>query len=396
MAHRLRRVVAATVLSVPLLSLPLVAAPAIAADDGYGGYGSYSGGYSSGSESYGYPSAGGFGGGYGGGFTGGFGGEYGGGDSSPGDYPSYGQSASTIDADPATAQESTGVVLVDTVLDYGAGEAAGTGLVLTDDGIVVTNHHVIADSTSITVTVPSTGESYDAEVVGYDATADVAVLQLEDASGLATVTPDTDGASLGEAVTAVGNAEGEGRLLAAEGTVTATDSDITVSDEEGGSESLSDLIEVDADVVSGDSGGALLDADGQVVGMSVAASSGTADITGYAIPVDTVLDIASSIIAGKATGDIELGYDGALGVQLYGDGGAPVVAGLVDGGAAEQAGITVGSTITSFDGREVGSAEALSAAVAGHDAGDKVRVTWTDASGGSHAATVTLGRAPVG
>src|SRR6478609_9144342 len=148
MAHRLRSIVAATVLAAPLIALPVAAAPAIAAVDygyrpGFGG-GAWPGGYG--------------GSGYGSGYGG---------------YSSY-ATTSTIDAQPATTKESTGVVLVDTVLDYGTGEAAGTGLVLTADGIVLTNHHVIGDSTSITVTVPSTGREYVADVVGYDAKDDVA------------------------------------------------------------------------------------------------------------------------------------------------------------------------------------------------------------------------------
>jgi S1-C subfamily serine protease len=300
-----------------------------------------------------------------------------------------------VDADPATAAESAGVVLIDTVVDYGEGEAAGTGLVLTSNGYVLTNHHVVADSTSITVTVPSTGTDYVADVVGYDATDDVAVLHLEGASGLTTVRTDTAGVAAGTAVTAVGNAEGGGTLLAADGTVTAASADITVSDDQGGTESLSDLIQVDADVVSGDSGGALLDADDEVVGMNVAASSGSADVVGYAIPISTVLHVAAEIRAGDSGGDIELGYGAALGVELPTGSTSPVVAGVIQGGAANKAGITAGSTITSFDGTDITSADTLTTAISKHDAGDRVRVTWTDSAGQEHTATVTLGRAPV-
>lgn len=378
MAHRLRRAAAATVLAVPLVALPVAAPAAVAAAD-----------YHPGSviDPFGR-SAHGYGGLGGGGY-----GDYGS-DGAYSGYPSYATEAATLNVGAATAQESKGVVLVDTVLDYGTGEAAGTGLVLTSDGTVVTNHHVIANSTSITVTIPSTGRSYVGDVVGYDATDDVAVLHLEGASGLATVTPDTGSVAAGTAVTAVGNAEGGGALLAAAGTVTATGSHITVSDDRGGTESLSDLIQVDADVVSGDSGGALLDVDGAVVGMNVAASNGSPTITGYAIPISGVLDIASSIMAGDTTGDIQLGYDGALGVQLYLSSGAPEVVGVLEGGAAAAAGVTPGSTITSFGGSRV-TARSLTTAIAGHAAGDSVRVGWTDAAGTAHTATVTLGRAPV-
>jgi S1-C subfamily serine protease len=392
MSLRLRRLTAAAVLAIPVVAIPVAATAAVTTTADYGstyGYGGYG-------SSYGYGGSS----GYGSTDPGSYGsyGSYGLGGGTYGGYGTYGGSStstSTLDAEQASDTESTGVVLINTEVDYGAGEAAGTGLVLSDDGIVVTNHHVIADSTSITVTVPSTGKTYTADVVGYDAADDVAVLQLEDASGLTTVSTDTDGVSSGDAVTAVGNAEGGGTLLAADGTVTATGSDIQVSDDQGGTESLEDLIQVDADIVSGDSGGALLDSDGDVVGMNVAASSGSANVTGYAIPIDTVLDIATSIMSGETTGDIALGYDAALGVQLYSTSDALTVAGVVDGGAAADAGITAGSTITSFDGSSVTTADDLTGAIAKLDAGDEVKVGWTDSSGASHTATVTLGRAPV-
>jgi S1-C subfamily serine protease len=377
MAHRLRRIVAATVLAAPLATLPVTAPAAVAAAD----YGFDPG------RSYGY------GYGYGYGYTPGAGSGWPTGPGAGG-YSSY-AATSTVDADPATAEESTGVVLVDTVVDYGQGEAAGTGLVLTAGGYVLTNHHVIADSTSITVTVPSTGRAYVADVVGYDTTDDVAVLHLEGASGLATVTTDTSSVTSGEAVTAVGNAEGGGTLLAADGTVVAASADISVSGDDGGTESLSHLIEVNADIVSGDSGGALLDADHEVIGMNVAASSGSADIVGYAIPIHTVLDIASQIRSGESGGDVELGYAAALGVQVSTSSGTPAVAGVVEGGAAADASITAGSTITSFAGSDITSADALTAAIAKHRAGDRVRVGWTDSEGHAHTATVVLGRAPV-
>ncbi len=165
---------------------------------------------------------------------------------------SSGSDASGLQA--ATSSESTGVVLINTELGYGTGEAAGTGLVLNSNGTIITNHHVIADSTSITVTDPSTSKTYTADVVGYDATDDVAVLKLEGASGLQPVTTDKAGVSIGEAVTAVGNADGAGSLSAADGSITATNQDITVSDDNGGTESLQNLIQVNADIIPGDSG----------------------------------------------------------------------------------------------------------------------------------------------
>lgn len=356
-SRRLRRAIGAAVLAAPLIVVPVLApATAVAADYGYG--------HSSG----------------------------------PWDVPPWSwagdpaSSATATATQAATAAESTGVVLIDTVIDYGEGAAAGTGLVLTSNGIVVTNHHVVQGSTSIKVTVPG-GHTYRARVIGYDATHDVAVLQLHGASGLKTVTTDRAAATTGEDVTAVGNAEGGGTLVAADGQVVKPSTAITVSGDDGSSRRLRQLIQVSADIVSGDSGGALLDDAGDVIGMNVAASSGTAQVEGYDIPIDTVLDIAGEILAGDTSSRLTLGYAGALGVQLYGN--QPLVAGVVSGGAAERAGLGPGSTITALDGTPVSTASQLIRAMAGRHAGERVTVSWTDQAGGHHTATVRLGRAPV-
>ena len=108
----------------------------------------------------------------------------------------------------ASGSQLTGLVRIATTMKYDGGKAAGTGMVLTSDGEVVTNHHVVAGATSIKVKVMSTGKTYTAKVVGTDAKDDVAVLQLVGASGLSTVTPDTDGIAVGDEVTAVGDANG--------------------------------------------------------------------------------------------------------------------------------------------------------------------------------------------
>ena len=323
-----------------------------------------------------------------------------GGSSGPG---SSSTGTATLDASTATEAQQQGVVLIDTVLGYQSAEAAGSGVVLTSDGLVLTNNHVVEGATGITVTIGTTGESYTAQVVGTDATADVAVLQLEGASGLTTATLDADGdLAVGDAVTAVGNAQGGGVLLAADGTVTALDQSITTR-AEGVSpgESLTGLIQVDADVVSGDSGGALLDDQGEVVGITTAASSGSADITGFAIPIDDALDVATQIVAGRDSGTITLGYPAFLGVQLATGsttlpgagattGAGATVAGVVDGTPAAGAGLAAGDTVTAVDGAAVADADALSAALAAHAPGDQVTLTWTAADGTAQTATVTL------
>ncbi|MEA4943338.1 MAG: trypsin-like peptidase domain-containing protein [Propionicimonas sp.] len=306
--------------------------------------------------------------------------------------PSTGQTTDQAATLASTAQ-STGVVLIDTTIDYGIGAAAGTGLVLSSDGIVVTNHHVVEGSTQVEVTDPATDTNYTADVVGYDPLTDVAVLKLEDASNLATVTTDTSAIAEGDDVTAVGNSNGGGVLTASAGEVTDTSSDITVSADDGSTEHLTDLIEVDATVVPGDSGGALLDSDGEVVGMNVAAdSSGT---TGYAIGIQTVLTLADQILDGDASGTVTLGYGPALGLQLSAHGSELLVVGVVDGSAADQAGVTPGSVLTQFNGKQLSSYSALTTAMSKLSPGDTATIGWTDQTGATQTATVTLGRAPL-
>jgi S1-C subfamily serine protease len=307
----------------------------------------------------------------------------------------------TLDTTTASAAQQTGVVLISTVLGYQSAEAAGTGVVLTSDGLVVTNNHVVEGATEITVTIGATGESYTATVVGTDATADVAVLQLQDAAGLTTVAlDDDDTVAVGDAVTAVGNAEGGGVLIAADGTVTGLEESITTQSEGvSAGESLTGLIEVDADVVSGDSGGPLLDDEGEVIGITTAASSGSTDITGYAIPIGDVLDVVTQIVAGQDTDAITLGYPAFLGVQIATTpGGAAAsgatIAGVVEGTPAAQAGLAAGDTVTAVDGSAVADGDALSAALAGHVPGDQVTLTWTTAGGTTQTATVTLVAGP--
>ncbi|QVG67890.1 trypsin-like peptidase domain-containing protein [Curtobacterium flaccumfaciens pv. flaccumfaciens] len=301
----------------------------------------------------------------------------------------------------ATAADKKGVVTINTVLNYDeSSQAAGTGMVLTSDGTILTNNHVIQGATSITVTDETTGKEYKADVVGADATNDVAVLKLQNASGLSTVTLDDDDGepSTGDTVKDVGNAEGTGNLVAAEGTVTATDQDIQVQSESGtGTESLTGLIEISADIVSGDSGGPVLDSEGEVVGMATAASSGTADVTGYAIPITTAKTIAEKILAGESSSTITIGLPAFLGVEVSnttGTTGGVAVAGTVEGSGAATAGLTAGDTITSIDGTAVTSSDQLTKVVQSHSVGDKVSVRYTDSTGAAKTVTITLTAGP--
>ncbi len=310
---------------------------------------------------------------------------------------------------PATSAEQVGVVDITTVLDYGAAEAAGTGVVLTSDGEILTNNHVIDGATKIKVTVVGTGASYAASVVGTDPTDDVAVLRLSAASGLATVrlaTPaQAAGVAVGDAVTAVGNAGGTGGTpTAAAGNVVALGRDITASDENGtDAEQLTGLIEVNAAVQAGDSGGPLY-ANGSVIGIDTAASTSgrgrvatTAARTGsagFAIPITTATAVADRIVAGEQSDTIHQGAPAFLGVQIPGGTDDATISGVVPGSPAAATGLRAGDTITAVDGTAVDRADALSGALARHRPHDRVSVTWTDTAGASHTATVTLTTGP--
>jgi S1-C subfamily serine protease len=310
-----------------------------------------------------------------------------------------GSSSTVSDATASTASQKVGVVTINTVLNYTTDEqAAGTGMILSSDGLILTNNHVVEGSTSITVTVESTNKTYKAVVVGTDKKSDVAVLKLVDASGLSTVNFDSSSTvKVGDTIYSVGNAEGTGDLVTAKGSVGAINQSLTISgDSATESESLSGLIEVNSDVVSGDSGGPLFDKSGDVIGIITAASSGSATVTGYAINIASVLKIADKIEAGEASSTIVLGTPAFLGIELSSTTattGVPV-AGVFAGKPAANAGITTGSVITSVNGTKVTTATSLSAIIAAHKVGDRITVHWTDAKGASHSAVVTLAAGP--
>ncbi|OLB77873.1 MAG: hypothetical protein AUI14_14845 [Actinobacteria bacterium 13_2_20CM_2_71_6] len=200
------------------------------------------------------------------------------------------------------AKVDPGIVDINTILGYEHGSAAGTGIVLGADGLVLTNNHVVAGATGISVTDIGNGQTYQASVVGYDRTQDIAVLQLSGASGL-TVAPlgDSSTVGTGDSVVAIGNAGGNGGTPSAVGgTVTALDQSITAQDQStGASEQLTGLIGVAAAIQPGDSGGPLATTSGQIVGMDTAASAGFryqgAGGDGYAIPINQAITIAKRL-----------------------------------------------------------------------------------------------------
>jgi S1-C subfamily serine protease len=293
------------------------------------------------------------------------------------------------------------IVDINTTLD--GGEAAGTGMVLTASGLVLTNNHVIAGATSIEVQIAGTGPTYTAHVVGYDVSDDVAVLQLDDASNLTTISVgNSDAVQVGDNVVAIGNALGApGPHAVTTGTVSALDQTVTASDEGvSTSETLQGLIATSASLEPGDSGGALVDASGDVIGMnSIGTVSdsrfGMSSSGGYAIPIDEAMTIAKQIVDGDASATVHIGDRGILGIEASETlGGGVTVAAVEDGGPAATVGLQGGDTITAVDGTSVASLADLQNALADHSPGDHVTVTWTTTDGVSHTATVTLEAGP--
>lgn len=297
----------------------------------------------------------------------------------------------------------TGVVVVDTNLAYEGGQAAGTGMVLTSSGEILTNNHVIAGATTITVVVPGTAHHYAATVVGYSVTSDVAVLKLRGASNLKTVSTSAAKVPLGTRVRAVGNAGGTGSLTSVAGRITGVGKTITASDENGSSEVLHGLLETNADVQAGDSGGPLLDPSGRVVGMDTAASRGqfgfgfasSSTPDAYAIPIARALSLAKQIAVGHGSTTVHVGGTALLGVQVEGtpEGGA-LIAAVVPSGPADNAGLGAGVLITQVDGHTITDPRQLTSYLLTKKPGQQVAVGYSDQFGSGGTVTVTLASGP--
>jgi len=447
--------------------------------------------------------------------------------SSSGLLAALGGGTNGLDVSSIAAKVDPGIVDINTTLDGGA--AAGTGMVLTSSGIVLTNNHVINGETSVNVQVAGTGPTLQADVLGYDAADDVAVLKIEHASNLATVsTGDSSQVQVNDPVVALGNALGRGGTPAtAQGSVTGVNQTITAADDNGANpETLTGMIEMNAPIQPGDSGGPLVGADGNVIGMTSAGSSGSGGLggssstDGYAIPINHALDIANQIEAGRSSANVHIGARAILGVEIQagaattpgnGSGGFPggnnsnggsaggngsngsndpfggsgssggsgsfggngssgsndpfggsfspggfdpfggsvssgingafdpfgggsssggfdpfggsgssgsndpfggsgsfggsnggavsnsdgvQISGVESGGPAESAGLAAGDVITALDGHTVRTPDDIDTALNSHRPGDHVTVEWTDSSGQTHSATVTLVAGP--
>jgi S1-C subfamily serine protease len=296
---------------------------------------------------------------------------------------------------------------IDSTLSYEGDEAEGTGMVLTSKGEILTNNHVIEGGSSIRVVDVGNGKTYGANVVGYDRTADIAVLQLGHASGLQTVRlGNSSSVRKGQGVVGIGNAGGAGGTPSfAGGSVTALDRSITASDEaDGTSEQLTGLIETNADIQPGDSGGPLVNSSGKVVGMDTAASAGfsfelgSASTQGFSIPINTALKIAAAINQGHSSSTVHIGPTAFLGVGVAssvprGPTGA-VIESVASGSPAAKAGLTEGDTITSCAGHPVSSPNDLVTIIQNEKPGASVSLVYFSTSGARRTVTLRLTSGP--
>jgi len=275
------------------------------------------------------------------------------------------------------------------------GAAAGSGFIFSDDGYILTNYHVVEGATSITVSTYD-GTSYDAKLIGYDESNDVAVLKI-DATGLTPVViGDSDKLNVGDNVVAIGNPLGELTFSETSGIVSALNREVTMSNN-----TTMDLIQTDCAINSGNSGGALFNMYGEVVGItnakysSSSSSSGASiDNIGFAIPINQVYGIVKSIIE---NGYIEKPYIGVSVLtvsdetQKYGLPGGASVQSITKDSPAEEAGLQVNDIITKVNDTEVASSTELVKIVRAANPGDELKLT-VYRQGETLELTITVGR----
>jgi S1-C subfamily serine protease len=304
-----------------------------------------------------------------------------------------------LDPSAMVAQVGPSIVNVNTKFGYNSAVGAGTGIVIDPNGVVLTNNHVISGATDISAFSVGDGRTYGVDVVGYDRTNDVAVLQLRGAGGLPTAA--IGGAvAPGDAITALGNTGGQGGTpRAVPGTVVAVGQTVQASDSlTGAEETLNGLIQVSAAIQPGDSGGPVVNSSGQVVGMNTAASENyklSQGNQGFAIPIGHAMAIAGQIQGGGGGPSVHIGPTAFLGLGVVDNGGnGAKVARVVGNAPAAAAGISNGDVITSMDGVNINSATAMADVLTAHHPGDTIAVSWRSKSGVNRTENVTLADGP--
>jgi S1-C subfamily serine protease len=296
----------------------------------------------------------------------------------------------------ATTSPNAGIVDIYTTLGYEDGAAAaGTGMLISRTGEVLTNNHVIRGATKFKVVDVTTHRSYNATVVGYSVSHDIAVLQLANASQLQTI--KLGGylrLHVGQQVIARGNAQGRGGTpKAARGKVIALHRKIVARDITGESETLRNVIATNTPVEPGDSGGPLENAYSRVIGMVTAGSTVGAP-RGFAIPIRQALLYARAIKNGNSSAAIHVGPTAFLGVVLKDVSGGTRIQQILPNLPADVAGLVTGDVITSLNGETISSMSDMRDALLSLVVGTAVSIGWTDANGVAQTGTITPASGP--
>jgi S1-C subfamily serine protease len=294
------------------------------------------------------------------------------------------------------ASPNIGIVDIYTTLGYENGAAAaGTGMLISRTGEVLTNNHVIRGATKFKVVDVTSHRPYNATVVGYSVSHDIAVLQLANASHLQTI--KLGGylrLHVGQQVVARGNAQGRGGTpKAAFGRVIALHRKIVARDLAGESETLRNVIATNTAVEPGDSGGPLEDANNRAIGM-VTAGTTVGAARGFAIPIKQALLYARTIMKGKSSAAIHVGPTAFLGVVLKDVSGGTEIQQILPNLPADAAGLAVGDVITSVDGTTISSMADMRKTLLSLAVGTAVSIGWTDANGVAQTGSITPASGP--
>jgi len=311
---------------------------------------------------------------------------------------------------PLTAEELAAHTLpVVVTIDASSGwtGVTGTGIVLTSDGTVLTNHHVVSGATEITAVSVATGLIHDVEVLGYDSTRDLAVLHLGAANDLPVAPIADELPPVGTRVTAFGNSQGGGVVVATPGSIVAFDRNVVVRDATDGSRHrLTGMVQTDAPIRPGDSGGPLVDEYGVVVGINTAGAVHREDATpvdstpeSYAVPITEAMAVVEQVRSGVSGGSVHVGPTPRLGASVVtsrGNGRDPgaEILWVSYGSPAYRAGLDIGDVVVTFDGQPVTSIADLEELLMRHRPGDAVAIEWVTEAGEKHSTSVVLDDGP--
>jgi S1-C subfamily serine protease len=300
------------------------------------------------------------------------------------------------DAMAAIGQVGPAIVDIDAKLGYQSAVGAGTGIVISPS-VVLTNNHVVAGATDLTARSIGNGQTFPATVIGFDRNHDIAVLQLAGGGLQPANIGNSDTVTVGEPIVSLGNAGGVGGTPSAvDGRIAALNQTVSASDAlTGSTETLNGLIQVDAAIRPGDSGGPTVNAANQVIGMNTAASENyhLGRGQGFAIPINEAMAIAGQIQGRGGSPTVHIGPTAFLGVGVNdaNAGAGAVVRQVIPTGPAAGAGLTPGDVITSVNGQPVNSATALTNILDQHHPGENVTVGLE-----SRTVNVTLADGPPG